>query len=115
MWVSTGNAGTPKACTMITDAVLCPTPGSASSSSKVAGTPPPCRSPRRRAISLRRFALVGASPISRIRSRISSTSSAAIASGVGARSKSAGVTWLTFLSVLWADSITAHRNVKGSR
>src|SRR5208283_2702772 len=43
MWVSTGNAGTPKACAMTTLAVLCPTPGSSSSSANVRGTAPPWR------------------------------------------------------------------------
>jgi hypothetical protein len=33
MWVSTGNAGTPNACDMTTEAVLCPTPGSSSNNS----------------------------------------------------------------------------------
>ena len=47
--------------------------------------------------------------------RISSTASAAIASGVGARAKSAGVTSLTFSSVVWAESTTATSRVKGSR
>ena len=41
MWVSTGNAGTPKACTISTEAVLWPTPGRASSASKLGGTSPP--------------------------------------------------------------------------
>ena len=41
MWVSTGNAGTPKAWAMTTPAVLCPTPGRSSNASKEAGTSPP--------------------------------------------------------------------------
>jgi len=114
MWVSTGKAGTSKACAIKTDAVLWPTPGNASSASKLAGTAPPWRATKRRAISLRRLALVGASPTSAMMAWISLTSSAAIAAGVGAASKSAGVTWLTFLSVVCAESMTAHKNVNGS-
>ncbi len=41
MCVSTGNAGTPKAWTIRTEAVLWPTPGSASKPSNVRGTSPP--------------------------------------------------------------------------
>mmetsp|Transcript_25862 Transcript_25862/g.82289 ORF Transcript_25862/g.82289 Transcript_25862/m.82289 type:complete len:253 (+) Transcript_25862:1757-2515(+) len=62
MCVSTGKAGIPKACDMSTLAVLWPTPGSASSSAKVRGTSPPCRSTRRPAIATRFLALVGARP-----------------------------------------------------
>ena len=40
MWVSTGKAGTPKAGDITTLAVLWPTPGSASSASKLWGTSP---------------------------------------------------------------------------
>lgn len=115
MCVSTGNAGTPKACVISTDAVLCPTPGNASSASRSAGTTPPWRSTTSAAIARRCFAFVGASPTSRMSAWISATSSAAIAAGVDARAKSAGVTWFTFLSVVCADSITAHKNVNGSR
>jgi hypothetical protein len=100
MCVSTGKAGTPKACAISTDAVLWPTPGNASSASKLAGTSPPWRSTSNCAIACRFFAFVGARPISRMYSRITSTGRAAIAAGVGAASKSAGVTSLTFLSVV---------------
>ena len=49
-----------------------------------------------------------------MKSRITPTSSAAIAAGVGAAANSAGVTSLTFLSVVCAESRTAHKNVNGS-
>ncbi len=50
----------------------------------------------------------------RIRRWISSASSAAKASGVAARANREGVTSLTILSVVWAESTTATRRVKGS-
>ena len=45
--------------------------------------------------------------------RIRSGSSTAIFSGVSAIANSAGVTWLTFLSVVWADSAVATSSVYG--
>ena len=52
MCVSTGKVAMPNACDNTTLAVLCPTPGSASSASISEGTTPPCRSINNRA---RRF------------------------------------------------------------
>ena len=43
-----------------------------------------------------------------------STGSAAMAAGVAARANSAGVTWLTFLSVVWAEH-DRDSKVNGSR
>ena len=63
----------------------------------------------------RRFlALVGARPTSLMNPRISSGGSAAVSSGVLAAANNAGVTSLTFLSVVWAESATATRRVYGS-
>jgi hypothetical protein len=90
--VSTGNAACPCACTITTLAVLWPTPGSASSASKLSGTRPPCCSIRifeRPAIAL---ALAGERPQGRITRWISATGSFSIASGVAARANSSGVT-----------------------
>ena len=111
MCVSTGNAGTPKTCAMTTEAVLCPTPGNASSSSNVRGTWPPWRSTSRRDSSRIAAALRGASPHGRTIASICATGSAAIAAGVAAAAKSAGVTWLTRLSVHCAESTTATSSV----
>ena len=99
MCVSTGNAGVPKACTIITDAVLCPTPGNASNSSKVRGTLPPYLSLKIFAVWRMFFAFEFDSPHGFIISRISDSESFAIFSGVSATAKSLGVTSFTRLSV----------------
>lgn len=114
MCVSTGKAGMPKACTMTTDAVLWPTPGSASSASKDRGTSPAWRAQRSAAMACRCLALVGASPTWRISAKMSATANAAICAGVRALRKSAGVTSFTFLSVVCADKSTAHKSVNAS-
>ena len=113
MWVSTANAGTPNACAITTLAVLCPTPASDSRKVQSGITSPPASTIWFAAVH-RFFAFVGASPTSRMSSRIRSGSSAAICSGVLATANSAGVTWLTFLSVVCADSATATSSVYGS-
>jgi hypothetical protein len=59
------------------------------------------------------LALVGASPTSRMMARIRSGSSAAILTGVSAILNKAGVTWLTFLSVVCADNAVATNKVYG--
>ncbi len=111
MWVSTGKAGWPKAWAMTTLAVLWPTPGSDSSSSKLAGTWPPWRlamiSDRARMF----LALAGASPHGRMTDSISRGDSRAMASGVRARANRSGATWFTRTSVHWADSTTAINSV----
>jgi len=114
MCVSTGKAGSPKACTITTLAVLWPTPGSVSRSARSAGTRPACSSSRRCASAERARAFWGASPQLRIRRWISATGRRASASGVGAAAKSAGVTWFTRASVHWAESTTETSRVKGS-
>ena len=114
MCVSTGKAATPKACTITTLAVLCPTPGSVSRSAGSAGTRPPCSSSKRFESAARARAFWGASPQLRIRPSIVGAGRRAIASGVAAAAKSAGVTWLTRASVHWAESTTETSSVKGS-
>ncbi len=111
MCVSTGNAGTPNACDITTLAVLCPTPGSSSNSSNVRGTCPPCFSINSRESSWIALAFRGASPQGRTMALISSTVRAAIAAGLSAILKSAGVTRLTRLSVHCAESSTAINRV----
>ena len=95
---------------MTTLAVLWPTPAKDSRKSQSGYISPP-ESMICSAIFLRFFAFVGAKPISLIRDLISSTSSSAIFSGESAISNNAGVTSFTFLSVVWAESITATSKV----
>jgi len=111
MWVSTGKAGTPKACDITTLAVLCPTPGSASSSSKLLGTRPPCSSTSCCESAWMFFDFAGDSPQGRMMLRISGTRSFAIAAGWSARANSFGVTRFTRSSVHCAESTTAISSV----
>ena len=111
MCVSTGNAGTPKACAITTLAVLCPTPGSASNSANVRGTCPPCCATKIRDSSRIACAFRGASPHGRTIASISATVRRAIAAGLSASLNNAGVTRLTRLSVHCAESSTAMSNV----
>ena len=82
MCVSTGNAGTPNACTITTLAVLWPTPGSASSCVDVGGHAPAVLVaqdlPTAPWIA---FAFAGARPHERIMRSISASGSSAIACG----------------------------------
>ena len=114
MWVSTGKAGTPNAWDMTTLAVLCPTPGSSSSSAKVFGTDPPCFSTRSFDRPEIAFAFCGESPHGRMMLWMSATGTRAIFAGVSARANSSGVTSFTFRSVHWAESTTETRRVKAS-
>ena len=115
MCVSTGNAGTPNAWAITTLAVLWPTPASASRNSQsarhlAAGVDDLVR-PRFQMF----LALVGREPDladdgedpSRGRARPSAPASSAWRTA-------RGVTWLTFLSVVCADSTTATSSVNGS-
>ncbi len=111
MCVSTGNAATPKAWLKTTPAVLCPTPGSASSSSKLRGTSPPWRSSNSFDRPWIAFDLAGDRPQGLMISRISSGVSSTICSGVRARRNNSGVIWLTLTSVHCADSNTAINSV----
>ena len=88
MWVSTGNAGTPNAWAITTLAVLCPTPASDSRNSQSGITSPPASTIWLAAIQMF-FALVGASPTSRITPWIASGPSATICSGVDADARTA--------------------------
>ena len=114
MCVSTGKAGTPKACAITTEAVLWPTPGRASNAPKSAGTTPPCRSSTRRDKLDKARAFCGANPNGRMIPRMTSTGSAASDPGSGASAKRRGVTWLTLASVHCAESTTATSKVKAS-
>ncbi len=63
IWVSTAMVGWPKAVFRITLAVLRPTPGSASSAARSAGTSPPWRSSSSRQVSIRWRALLRYRPM----------------------------------------------------
>src|SRR6266545_1272194 len=114
MWVSTGKAGTPKACAMTTLAVLCPTPGRASSSSNVRGTSPPWRSTRISDSRWMFFDLAGASPHGRMIRSMSRGRRLAIAAGVDARANRSGAVRLTRTSVHCAERTTDTRSVNAS-
>ena len=62
-WVSTASVGCPNAVFRITFAVLRPTPGSASSAVRLAGTWPPCRSISAWQVAITFFALLCHRPI----------------------------------------------------
>jgi ribosomal protein L24 len=94
-----------------TEAVLCPTPGKASSSSNVRGNLPPCCSTRMRERFQMFLAFIGASPTVRMIFRISGMPSLTMASGVGARLNNSGVTLFTDLSVVCAGISTARQSV----
>lgn len=113
MWVSTGKVGTPKACIIITEAVLCPTPGRLSRISISCGTSPEYLSIRILESAIIFFDLLFESPQGRIISRTLSTPKDNIFSGLSASLKSSGVTSFTRLSVHCADSRTAIKKVKG--
>ena len=112
--MSTGKAGTPKACAITTEAVLCPTPGNSSSSSKVRGTTPPCLAMSILPRPTSALDFWGARPSWRISVSTRASVILAILAGVPASAKSAGVISLTFLSVHCAESTTATRSVKAS-
>jgi hypothetical protein len=99
MWVSTGNAGTPNACAMTTLAVLWPTPARPSRKSQSGYTSPPSSMIWFAAVH-RFLAFDGASPISLMICKIASGPRTDIFSGVSATANRAGVTSLTFLSVV---------------
>ena len=111
--VSTAIVGWPKAMLSTTLAVLRPTPGSVSSSSRFRGTSPPkcsTKAPREADDVLG----LGAIEADRLdQSRTLSSPSASIFSGVSAMAKSAGVALLTPASVACAESTTATSRVKG--
>ena len=113
MWVSTAMVGSPKAMLSTTFAVLRPTPGSASSASRVRGTSPPCSATSFCDSATTFFALVRKRPMVLIRSCTRASPSAAILAGVSAAANSAGVALLTPASVACADSTTATSSVNG--
>src|SRR5690606_16170380 len=107
-WVSTTTpSAIPKPTPSTTFAVFRPTPGSSTSSSRVFGTSPPCRSTSACAIPFSDFALFRKKFTWRIVSSISSRGASASACGVGYRAKSPGVTRFTIASVHCAESTVA--------
>ena len=113
MWVSTAIVGSPKAMLSTTFAVLRPTPGSASSASRVRGTSPACSSTSFFDKATTFFALVRKRPMVFTSSRTRSSPNAAIFCGVSAAANSAGVALLTPASVACAESTTATSRVNG--
>src|SRR4249920_3293279 len=113
MWVSTAIVGSPKAMLSTTLAVLRPTPGSASSASRVRGTSPACSSTSFFDKATTFFALVRKRPMVFTSSRTRSSPNAAIFCGVSAAANSAGVALLTPASVACAESTTATSRVNG--
>ena len=107
MCVSTAMVGCPKAVLRTTFAVLRPTPGSASSSSRVRGTSPPWRSTSSRAIAATFAALALYRPMVLMYGFRPSSPSAAMAAGVFTTGNRRRVALLTPTSVACADSVTA--------
>src|SRR5436190_4473758 len=105
MWVSTGNAGLPNQ-DITTDAVLCPTAGNASSSSKVCGTSPLYFSTRIFESPAIPLDFIGDRPQGLMISRISSAEYFIISCGLFASLNNVGVVLLTRSSVHWAESKT---------
>ena len=106
MWVSTAIVGSPKAVLRMTLAVFLPTPGSASSSSRVCGTSPPYVSRRIAQVSNMFFALALNRPIVRMYSIRPASPRERIWSGVRARLNRTAVAALTETSVACAESTT---------
>ncbi len=115
MWVSTAMVGSPKATLRTTLAVLRPTPGRDSRSSRRRGTSPPCFSTSVRAMRMMFFDLVLNRPMVRMESRSRGSPSFSIFSGVSATANRRRVALLTPTSVACADSTTATSRVNGLR
>lgn len=113
MWVSTAIVGNPNAVLRMTLAVFLPTPGNASSSSRVCGTSPPCDSRRMAHVSIKFFALALNKPIVLMYSIRPSSPSERICSGVLAFLNRTVVAALTETSVAWAESTTDTSNSNG--
>ncbi len=111
--VSTVIPGTPKALPSTTLAVLRPTPGSVTRSSRRPGTLPSKRSRSAADSPSSDFVLARKKPVGRISSSSSSGGIAAMSSGVGQTANRRGVVWLTRRSVVWADSTVATSSSKG--
>src|SRR5579875_575399 len=112
-WVSTVIPGMPYALPSTTFAVLRPTPGSVTISSRVRGTSPPNRSRSAAASPITDLVFARKNPVGL---RISSTSAgfaAARSSGAGYLANNAGVIMFTRLSVVCADSTVATKSWKG--
>ena len=98
---------------MTTLAVLRPTPGSASSSSRVEGTSPPYFSTSARAAPTILLAFMRKKPVDLIKFSTSGSAAFANACGVGYAANRNGVVKLTRTSVVCAESMTAIKRVKG--
>ena len=97
---------------MTTLAVLWPTPGRASNSSKVRGTWPPWQFDQQFGkVAEIALAFCGASPQERMIAWISGNRQPRHLFGVSAAANRAGVTWLTRLSVHWADRSDGDQSV----
>ena len=107
MCVSTAIVGSPKATLSTTFAVLRPTPGSASSASRLRGTCPPWRSISSRQVSNRFFALVRNRPMVRMYSVSAGRPRARTLAGVFATTNRRRVALFTPTSVACAESSTA--------
>ena len=113
MCVSTAIVGWPKAVFRTTLAVLRPTPGSASSAARSAGTSPACRSISALHVLMMFSALLLNNPIVLMCAFRPSIPSASIAWGVFATGNSFAVALLTPLSVACAERITAISSSNG--
>ena len=111
MCVSTAMVGWPKTVLSTTFAVFRPTPGSASSAARSAGTLPPWRSTSARLSAITFLAFVLKSPMVLMCSLRRASPSASMSAGVSTAAKSAPVALLTPLSVACAESTTATSSV----
>src|SRR6185436_13678403 len=98
---------------MTTFAVLRPTPGSASSASRVRGTSPPCWSAIADAVAIMFFGWAFYNSLVRMNFDSSLTPRSAIARGVRATGNNLRVTAFTLLSVACADRITPTSSSNG--
>ena len=111
--VSTVMPGMPNALPSTTLAVLRPKPGSVTSSLSVCGTSPSKSLDQQRPELDQRVVLFRKKPVLWISSSSSARSAAAYAAASGYLRNSAGVTWLTPLSVLCADRMVATDSSSG--
>ncbi len=111
--VSTVSPGTPNAFPSTTFAVLRPTPGRETRSSRRAGTSPSNRSTSAWPIPMTDWALARKKPVGRRISSSSARSADAYAAASGYRAKSAGVVRFTRLSVVWAERTVATSSSSG--
>ena len=109
-WVSTAIVGSPNATFKTTFAVLRPTPGRASSASRVLGTLPPCKSTSMWQVWSKCRALLRKRPMVLMWFSKPSKPKLRIFCGVGATTNNRRVALLTPMSVACAESNTAANN-----